>query len=330
METKLSKLLRTKAENVANAPRVEYSSLAGEQPLPLVVRPRSSGLILTEWVREHKELLAQQLDAHGGILFRGFGINTVEKFRQFIGVFDAAPLAYKQRSSPRYEVAENIYHSTTYPADQSINMHSENSYSAGSPRRIVFCCVQPAAVQGETPIADNRLVARYLSPATREKFRQRGVKYVRNLSRGIGLSWQEVFQTDDRQTVEAECRNGRMQFAWEGDDRLVLSWTGGAFYDHPAAPEPVWFNHAFFFHKYALPDEVRATFDSDADLPFNTYFGDGSEISRAEIEEVRAAYEKATVRFPWEKGDVLLLDNMLTAHGRSPYQGDRQIIVSMF
>jgi alpha-ketoglutarate-dependent taurine dioxygenase len=31
----------------------------------------------------------------------------------------------------------------------------------------------------------------------------------------------------------------------------------------------------------------------------------------------------------WEKGDVLLLDNMLMSHGRSSFTGERKILVSM-
>lgn len=330
MKSSLSKLMSTKAETVAEAPKVSFSYLSPGQQLPLVVKPAIAGLRLTQWVKDNTDTINREVAKHGAVLFRGFHIDTVDKFQDFINAFGAAPLQYKQRSSPRYEVAENIYHSTTYPADQIINMHSENSYALTWAMRIVFCCIVPAIEEGETPIADNRQVVKYLSPATRQKFLDKGVKYVRNMSKGIGLSWQEVFQTTDRSVVEEECRKGGMEFAWKDDDQLTLSWYNKAIYNHPDTHEEIWFNHAFFFNKYALGEEMYSSFGSDDQLPFHTYYGDGAEISKEEIEEIRAAYAKASIKFPWEKGDVLFVDNMMVAHGRSAYKGERKIVVSMF
>ncbi|HTI07453.1 MAG TPA: TauD/TfdA family dioxygenase [Puia sp.] len=329
MKNRLEKLVNAKAENVLESAKVEYSFLPGNTAFPLVISPAYTGLILTEWIKKNKDLLKDKLHRHGAILFRGFEVDTVEKFENFINVFDTSPLEYKQRSSPRYEVAKNIYHSTTYPQDQHINMHSENSYAQHWAMKIIFCCIVPADEQGETPIADNRRVVDYLSPSTRQAFLNKGVRYVRNISGEVGLSWQEVFQTEDREKVEAECAANNMEFSWEDKDRLVLSWNGKAIHNHPDTNEEIWFNHAFFFNKYAYTEEVLAAFGSDADLPFNTCFGDGSEITKEEIGEIRSAYQKASVIFPWEKGDVLFMDNMLMAHGRNPYKGDRKIIVSM-
>lgn len=330
MENRLARLIKTKAENVVQATRVDFSFMPAHENFPLVITSKTSGLILTEWVKENKELFEEKLNIHGGILLRGFNINTVEKFQQFIDTFNITPLEYKQRSSPRFEVAKNIYHSTTYPEDQHINMHSENSYAKDKAMRIVFCCIQPSEEQGETPIADNRKVVQFLSAQTRDKFLKKGVRYVRNISKGIGLSWQEVFQTSDRNEVEEECRRNEMSFRWDGEDKLVLSWQNQAIYEHPETKELVWFNHAFFFNKYAMNTEVRESFGGDDEFPFHTYYGDGTEITWEEIEEIRAAYEQATMKFLWAKGDVLFLDNMLTAHGRSPFKGAREIIVSMF
>jgi len=329
MKAALSKLLNIRAEDVAPSSEVAIHFPEGRLAFPVKVEALAPGMIAEEWIKKNFGLFESSLDKRGAILLRGFGIDSVQRFGTFMAGFDQPLLEYRQRSSPRFEVAKNVYHSTTYPADQSIKMHSENSYASEWAGRIVFCCIEPADVQGETPIADNRLVLDNLTSELREKFLRKGVRYVRNMSPGIGLQWQEVFQTQDRGAVEKECEAGGMAFEWGGEDRLSLSWTTPAMREHPRTGEMLWFNHGYFFNKYALPEEALASFRSDEDLAFNTYFGDGTEISKDEIDAVGEAYRQATVVFPWRKGDVLYLDNMLMAHGRMPYEGNRKIIVSM-
>jgi hypothetical protein len=68
---------------------------------------------------------------------------------------------------------------------------------------------------------------------------------------------------------------------------------------------------------------------SEEDLPNHTYYGDGSPIEPEVLDELRAAYQQETVSFPWQKGDILMLDNMLASHGREPYSGQRQVLVGM-
>src|SRR6185295_14100684 len=96
--------------------------------------------------------------------------------------------------------------------------------------------------------------------------------------------------------------------------------------NHPNTGEEVWFNHAAFFHVSTLDPIVRDVLletIGEENLPNNTYYGDGSPIESSVLEEIRAAYAQEIVAFPWQEGDILMLDNMLVAHGRSPYSGPR-------
>jgi hypothetical protein len=68
---------------------------------------------------------------------------------------------------------------------------------------------------------------------------------------------------------------------------------------------------------------------AEEDLPSNSYFGDGSRIEDSVIEEIREAYQRSAVIFPWRTNDILILENMLVAHGRRPYDGTRRILVAM-
>jgi hypothetical protein len=67
----------------------------------------------------------------------------------------------------------------------------------------------------------------------------------------------------------------------------------------------------------------------EEDLPRNVYYGDGSAIVAADLDLICEAYEEERVVFPWKDGDVLLLDNMLSAHARNPFTGKRQVVVGM-
>jgi len=40
-------------------------------------------------------------------------------------------------------------------------------------------------------------------------------------------------------------------------------------------------------------------------------------------------YQQEAVIFPWQAGDILMLDNMLTSHGRKPFVGARKVLVGM-
>jgi alpha-ketoglutarate-dependent taurine dioxygenase len=101
---------------------------------------------------------------------------------------------------------------------------------------------------------------------------------------------------------------------------------------HPRNGEILWFNHATFFHVSTLPASVRDALQADFaddDLPQNTFYGDGSAIEPEVLEHLRAVYLQQMIEFPWQHGDVLLLDNMLAVHARNEYNGPRRILVSM-
>src|SRR5262249_32177749 len=228
--------------------------------------------------------------------------------------------------------ANKIYTSTEYPADRSIPMHNEMSYSREWPRKIGFFCLLPAEQGGATPIADSRRVLRRLSLEVKERFREQGVLYVRNYGKHLDLPWQDVFQTTGRTEVERGCRRLGLDFEWGEEGRLKTRQVCQAVVTHPETGEEIWFNQAHLFHISSLDEELATVLlasGGEDDLPRNTYYGDGSPIEPNVLAEIRAAFAAETVAFPWQRNDVLLLDNMLIAHGREPYKGTRRVVVGM-
>jgi alpha-ketoglutarate-dependent taurine dioxygenase len=324
--------IRRKAVSASAENLVKIDQLHSEDSLPLLIQPAMDEVDLLSWATNNRDLLNKHLLKYGGILFRNFALQTADDFERLITSISGDLLEYRERSSPRSQITGNVYTSTDHPADQSIFLHNENSYQQAWPRQIFFFCKLPAQEGGETPIADVRKVYERIDPAIRERFRQKKVMYVRNFGDGFGLSWQTVFQTDDKQAVEEYCRKSGMQCEWKDGNRLRTRRIGQAVARHPSTGEMLWFNHATFFHVTTLEAPIREALLAqlkEEDLPSNTYYGDGSPIEDTVLAELRAAYMQETVAFPWQKGDVLMLDNMAVAHGRAPFAGKRQVLTGM-
>jgi alpha-ketoglutarate-dependent taurine dioxygenase len=311
---------------------VAISFFDSDKRLPAVIRPAMRGVDLIDWASANREFIEANLLRHGGLLFRDFKPGGPADFESFIKAVSAGPLEYTERSSPRSQVAGNIYTSTDYPADQPIFLHNENSYQNTWPLRIFFYCEAAPEEGGETPIADVRRVFERIDPIVRNRFIEKGWMVVRNFGDGLGLSWQTVFQTTDRAAVDEHCRKNGIEVEWKSGDKLRTRAIRPAVAKHPRTREMVWFNHAAFFHPSTLGpnihDMLLAEFTEEG-LPSMTYYGDGARIEPEALEHLRDAYRKETVAFPWQRGDILMLDNMLVAHGRSPYSGPRKILVGM-
>lgn len=313
---------------------VTFEPLIEQGTLPLACRPAVAGVSLADWGGQHREQIESHLCRHGAILFRGFGVADVAEFNACIDAISGGALQYLFRASPRTQIDKsfNIYTSTDYPADEKIFPHNEHSYSPVFPLRLYFFCDTPAATGGETPLGDTRALLRRIDPEVRDQFARKKIMYVRNYGDGMGLPWQTVFQTQDRQEAEAYCRGVGIQVEWKSGDRLRTRQIGPAIVRHPRTGEAVWFNHGTFFHWLSLPEKVRdglrAEF-SEEDLPQNTFYGDGAPIENEVILHLQDAYRRSMVEFPWEKGDVLLLDNMLALHARNEFTGYRRILTAM-
>ncbi|MDB9510449.1 TauD/TfdA family dioxygenase [Kamptonema animale CS-326] len=321
-----------KAVNLSSEGLIQTEHLQSDSPLPLIVRPTVEGLDLAAWAGSNRQWIEIQLLKYGGILFRSFKVDDVAEFEHFIQTIAGELLEYSFRSTPRTQVSGNIYTSTEYPASQFIPLHNEMSYSLSWPMKIAFFCIKKSAKGGETPIADSRKVFNRIDAKIKDSFAQKRVMYVRNYGEGLDLPWQNVFNTTSKIEVETYCKNLGIQLEWKNNNRLKTSQVCQAVAQHPRTGEMVWFNQAHLFHisnlEPAVREELLATFKSE-DLPRNAYYGDGSPIEDSILEEIRGCYQQETVIFSWEEGDVLLLDNMLAAHGRKPYAGSRQVVVGM-
>ncbi|GLV53938.1 hypothetical protein KDH_07890 [Dictyobacter sp. S3.2.2.5] len=317
---------------VQPAQLVSLGSLPNREGVsPLVIQPVESSVDLVAWAKDNTAMLEEQLLKHGAILFRGFKLANPLVFEEFASTL-CQDLYSENGEHPREEISGNIYTPVFYPPEKKLLWHNENSFNATWPVKIWFHCGRPADQGGETPIVDSRAIYQQIDPAIVAEFEQKNVMYVRNYGTGLGLNWQTVFRTKDKGEIEAYCRREHIEFEWKDNDRLKTFQIRPAVLKHPQTGEKVWWNQATHWHTACLDPDVRASlFElfAEDDLPRCCYLGDGSPIADEVMEHICAVYERNEISFPWQQGDIVMLDNMLMAHARNPFKGARKLYVAM-
>jgi alpha-ketoglutarate-dependent taurine dioxygenase len=285
------------------------------------------------WVQDNRSSIDRILDETGAILLRGFRVPDESEFRALVSKFSSEPLAYVYRSTPRTSLGDGIYTATEYPAGLTIPQHNENAYQREWPLRLLFYCECPAqGGGGQTPLADSIGVTNRIDPLIRKRFADKNVMYIRNYRKDLDLPWQTVFQTESKAEVENYCRAHDLTYEWTGPDSLRTRQVCQAFARHQRTEALLWFNQAHLFHPSSLGEKGRAALREmlkEEDFPRNAAFGDGSPLDEAELNAIRNAYQQEITVFQWRTGDVLILDNMLVSHGRTPYKGKRRVLVAM-
>jgi alpha-ketoglutarate-dependent taurine dioxygenase len=311
---------------------VQIGCLSLDHTLPLLVECRSEPLDLQKWGTENDSLITASLYKHGAVLFRGFSALGPCGLKRLAEALGTELMDYMEGATPRKNLGNGVYTSTEFPADRVIALHNENSYVTRWPMKLFFACVIAPVDRGETPIGDVRKVLERIDPKIRHRFERKGYMLVRNFTDHIGLPWKVSFKVSNKQELVAYCATSRIAAEWVSENHLRTRQVRRAIVEHPHTHEKVWFNHIAFWHVSSLESGLRESLlsmSSGQDLPYNTYYGDGAQIEDDVVEEIRKAYEAETVKFRWNEGDVLLVDNMLVAHGRSAFSCPRQIVVSM-
>jgi alpha-ketoglutarate-dependent taurine dioxygenase len=287
---------------------------------------------LASWAPIHRAWIELALLQQGALLFRGFDVRSVGDFEQFIAGTSDKWTHYREAATPRSPVTLNIATSTEYPSRERILLHNENSHCTTWPSKIYFWCEQPAESGGETPIADCRRMYTRIDDVIRNKFVQHGILYVRNFTPGLGIPWQKSLNCQSQSDVECYAREQDMKAEWLGEDHLRLQYVRPATVRHRLTAEPIWFNHGTFFNLWALKPTLREALleaTSQTGVPYDTFFGNGEPLTQELVEYLMRCYECETLTWRWRQGDVLLLDNMLVAHGRMPFVGKRRVLTGM-
>jgi alpha-ketoglutarate-dependent taurine dioxygenase len=284
------------------------------------------------WVAAHRQGLRAAVTEHGALLVRGLGLRDAGEVASVFGGVADQLTGEREAFAPRQRVTGGVYTSTPWPARQPMCMHHEQSFTLEFPGLMLFACLTAPRSGGATGVADGQAVLDALPRDLVARFEREGWVLARSFTDEIGASWPAAFGTDDPNAVERYCRTNGIAFSWRADGELRTRQRRSAVVRHPVTGRRCWFNQIAFLNDATLDPDVREylvdEYGADG-LPFTTRFGNGDPIGEDVVGLLNAVYEEHTVREPWQDGDLLLVDNVRTAHSREPFTGPREVLVGL-
>jgi Taurine catabolism dioxygenase TauD, TfdA family len=284
------------------------------------------------WLAGHRDSLRAVVAEHGCVLVRGLGLRDPDEAGAVFRRLASGLMTEREAFASRQTYSDGVYSASKWPANQQMCMHHELSYMLEFPGLLLFACLSAATEGGATAVADSPTVLDALPAELVERFEREGWLLTRNYNEDIGASVADAFGTDDRGAVERYCRANAIGFEWQPDGGLRTRQHRSAVVRHPLTGQRCWFNQIAFLNERTIDPEVREylvdVYGADG-LPFNTQFGNGDPVGEDVVQLLNEVYEASTAREPWQAGDLMLIDNVRTAHSREPFEGPREVLAAM-
>ncbi|KAF2796750.1 Clavaminate synthase-like protein [Melanomma pulvis-pyrius CBS 109.77] len=326
--------------------------------IPLALRPSTYGdgtpdldtvISSIKSLQAQDGLLTKKLAQHGTLLFRGLPINDAQDFSKFAHAFGYAPHEIIGIVVNRPLLAPNVAPANEAPKDVLIYSHNESPQVPHAPEYIFFYGHRAPSKGGESPISSSLELfhrAKEEIPAFIEELAAKGIlskvtyKVETQYAGGSTLKQafgKEIQDGDDEATrrakVEAQIqRYGRgTHTSWEwtdGGQTLVLTHHLPAIRTQPNTNLPTLFTGLAAYYRNFVNTANAARRNVTQQL-----YGDGTPIPDAYLKRLAEITEEIRVLHRWERGDVLVYDNVVAQHGRQPWegeQGDRVVLASLW
>ncbi|KAI4355581.1 hypothetical protein L6164_004339 [Bauhinia variegata] len=285
---------------------------------------------LTQSIKNERPFLESVLLKSGAILFRGFPVKTASDFNDVVEAFGYEELPYVGGAAPRTNVVGRVFTANESPPDQKIPFHHEMAQVPEFPSKLFFFCEVEPGSGGETPIVlshnvYDRMKEKY--PDFVERLEKHGLLYIRvlgeddNPSSPIGRGWKSTFLTKDKSVAEERAAKLGMQLEWLEDGvKTIMGPIPAIKYDEKRQRK-IWFN--------SMVAAYTGWEDERNDPKKAVTFGDGQPLPADVLYDCLKILEEECVAIPWQKGDVLLIDNWAVLHSRRSFNPPRRVLASL-
>ena len=261
------------------------------------------------------------LRAHGFVLLRGFARGASD--------FEAIT----RRFSRRFLVHGNVNRAfvsedgSTQAVDAGLHplpLHSEMSYGPFYPDSMWFFCAVPPRTGGETTVCDGVALFDALAAASREYFRAHRLRY---RHRYPPKAWQQGLKTTTRGLAALKLTIGARLYRKRGDYRFHFDREEHLCVDYvTSALVPLRDGR----HAFANSLEISYLPQVISLRGGSVTLEDGAPVSEAVLTDVARAADEAGLRIGWQAGDIVMIDNARTMHGRVALEpDDRKILVRL-
>lgn len=302
---------------------------------PFVLSPSSPKPDTPTIFQTNRLFLEQKLHEHGALFFRGFPLRKPSDFHSVVESTGWKTLSYIG-SAPRTKIVGSVYTASDADPNIVIPFHHEMAQITDSwPPKVLFFCETPASEGGQTPIVMSHKVTEQMwieFPKFMQKLEEQGLLYIKVLPMEkdpsqISLQgWPVVFgTTDQKEAEERAAKHFNAKVEWLPGSKLkMVSGPFKAIRNFGRKGQNMWFNMIIAYHS-----GVSQKLEMSSDQPYDVLFGDGSPLPADAVEACRKIHEDNSVDIPWQKGDLMIVDNFAAMHGRRAYKPPRQILVSL-
>ncbi|MBV1895088.1 MAG: TauD/TfdA family dioxygenase [Rhodobacteraceae bacterium] len=195
----------------------------------------------------------------------------------------------------------------------SVPLHGEMFYMKNRPSTLFFCCIQPAAEDGQTTLCDGVALWKALPQEFRSYFETNAISYRRKYDKD---TWSKVYKTTNIEDVVQICEQIGNELMINDDGSIETVYRCHAYNDHHAGRA---FVNSILV--WAAREFIEGIDDSNLRLI------DGSKIPMDMLYQINDIAEELTLNVPWKPGSVAIVDNQRFMHGRRRYEDTNRDII---